>query len=323
MKNNATIFLVGGSGFIGKHFREMAANKGYRVFVLSRNKPELFHNEVLIEGSFGHLNSLDFPDKEIDYVVNLAGEKRNEKLMIKVNVEALAELSNFTSGLRKARFIHLSSAGIYGIAQHPETKITEQSGIYPSNLYEKTKLEGDLLIAKIAKETTLDFIILRPTNVFGIDEPSLKLLNLMRIIKKGSFFMIDPNAMVNYIGVSSVCTSIFDAFNFEETGGIYNINAPCSISNFTKVISEAIRTENKIIKTIPTGFRFIFKLVCNIADFLPKKYQKINRAKYRELTDHRFIDSNLFFNQTERNPYTELKEDLTLLAQWYQNRNML
>jgi nucleoside-diphosphate-sugar epimerase len=323
MKNKATIFLIGGGGFIGKHFREMASNRGFRVFVLSRNNPKLLINEVLITGSFGQLNSLNFPDKEIDYVVNLAGEKRNEKLMQKVNVDALAELIDFTSGLRKARLIHLSSAGIYGIAQHPETKITEQSAIYPSNLYEKTKHEGDLLIDKLASENNLDFFILRPTNVFGIDEPSLKLLNLMRSIKMGRFFMIDPNAMVNYIGVNSVCKSIFDAFTFEGKVRIYNINAPCSISNFSKIIVDATQTENKIIKTIPSAFKFIFKIMCNIADFLPKKYQKINSAKYRELTDHRFIDSNLFFNQTERNPYTELKEDLTLLSKWYQNRKML
>jgi nucleoside-diphosphate-sugar epimerase len=323
MKNKATIFLIGGGGFIGKHFREMAANRDFRVFVLSRNEPELLLNEVLITGSFGQLNSLNFPDKEIDYVVNLAGEKRNEKLMQKVNVVALAELIDFTSGLSKARLIHLSSAGIYGITHHPETKITEQSAIYPSNLYEKTKYEGDLLIDKLASEINLDFVILRPTNVFGIDEPSFKLLNLMRTIKMGRFFMIDPNAIVNYISVKSVCKSIFDAFTFEGKDRIYNINSPCSISNFSKIIAYATHTENKNIRTIPTAFKFIFKLACNISDHLPKKYQKINSAKYRELTDYRYIDSNLFFKQTERDPYLELKEDLTLLAQWYQNRKML
>lgn len=323
MKYLGTIFLVGGGGFIGKHFREMAANLGFRVFVLSRNKPKLLLNEVLITGSFGQLNSLNFPDKEIDYVVNLAGEKRNEKLMQKVNVDALAELIDFTLVLSKARLIHISSAGIYGIAQHPETSITEKSSIYPSNLYEKTKHEGDLLIEKLASEVLVDFIILRPTNVFGIDEPSFKLLNLMRSIKMGRFFIINPNAMVNYIGVNSVCRSIFDAFTFEGKDRIYNINAPCSISKFSNIILDASQTENKIIRTIPTAFKFFFKLACNISDFLPKKHQKINSAKYRELTDYRFIDSNLFFKQTDRDPYLELKEDLTLLAQWYQNRKML
>jgi nucleoside-diphosphate-sugar epimerase len=323
MKKNTTIFLAGGGGFIGKHFREMATNEGYRVFVLSRKKFELYNNEYLIEGSFGDIKSLDFPDKEIDFVVNLAGEKRNERLMQAVNVDAAAELMDFASSLKKAKYIHMGSAGIYGIARHPDIIITEKSPVYPSNNYEKTKNEADEVILRKASENNLDFVILRPTNVFGTNEPAMKLLNLMRAVKNGRFFLIDPNAMVNYIGVKSVCKSIFDTFKFSEQGCIFNINAPCSISDFSKLIVEATQLDNKIIRTIPPILKFAFKIACKLGDFLPTKYQKINSAKYRELTDSRFIDSNLFFKQTERNPNLELKEELTELAQWYQNKNML
>lgn len=323
MNKTSTIFLTGGGGFIGKHFRAIASNEGYRVYVLSRKKLELYKNEILIQGSFGDIKSLDFPDKEIDFVVNLAGEKRNERLMQAINVDAVAELMDFASSLKKAKYIHMGSAGIYGIAQHPDIIITEKSTVYPSNNYEKTKNEADEFIIKKASENKLDFVILRPTNVFGTDEPAMKLLNLMRAVKNGRFFMIDPNAMVNYIGVKSVCKSIIDTFKFSEPASVFNINAPCSIYEFSKLISEVTQKENKTIKTIPPTLKFAFKFACKMGDFLPAKYQKINSAKYRELTDHTYIDSNAFFNQSSRNPFAELKDELVELAKWYQKRNLL
>jgi nucleoside-diphosphate-sugar epimerase len=129
--------------------------------------------------------------------------------------------------------------------------------------------------------------------------------------------------MVNYIGVKSVCTSIFDAFTFSKNSYVFNINAPYSILDFSNILVDSTKAEIKTIRTIPSIFKFAFKIACKIGDFLPTKYQKINSSKYRELTDSRYIDSNLFFKQTDRNPSLELKEELTELAHWYQNKNML
>jgi nucleoside-diphosphate-sugar epimerase len=301
----------------------MAAVKGYRVFVLSRSKPDLFSNEVLVNGSFDKMNNLILPDRDIDFVVNLAGEKRNTNRMRAVNVDAVSELINFTLSLNKARFIHMGSAGVYGIEHQNEACISEKSAVYPVNEYEKTKLEADLLIMKKASENNLDYVILRPTNVFGSNEPGFKLLNLIRAIKNGRFFLIDPNAMVNYIGVKSVCKSVFDAFMIIKSGIICNVNAACRISEFSNLIVEATQTEHKRIRTVSPVFNFFFKIACRIGDFLPMKYQVINSGKYRELTDYRFIDSGLLTKQSGRDLQIELKEEINELVQHYQNKNLL
>jgi len=323
MKKRETIFLTGGSGFIGKHFRKMASDLGYRVFVLSRKSIEIYPNETLIKGSFENWNDWNLPDKDIQFVVHLAGEKKNEQNMKSINVDAVATMIDFTLGLNEARFVHMGSAGVYGIANHPDTVIDERSEVFPVNRYELTKHEADLLILNKSKESELDFIILRPTNVFGIEEPSFKLLNLMRSIKRNIFFIVDPKAMVNYVGVKSLCKHLFEALTVLKPGTIYNINAPCNIADFYKLINDAIKGEARAPKKLPVMFHGIFKIACKVGDYLPRKFQIINSGKYRELTDRRYIDSCLLQSYSEENQLLELKEEIKDLALWYKKQNLL
>jgi nucleoside-diphosphate-sugar epimerase len=323
MKKQETIFLTGGSGFIGKHFRKMAAKLGYRVFVLSRKNIEVYYNETLIKGSLVNDNDWNLPDKDIQYVVHLAGEKKNEQNMQSINVDAVATMIDFTLGLNEARFIHMGSAGVYGIAHHPETVIDEKSEVFPLNRYELTKYEADLFIQNKSKESHLNYVILRPTNVFGIEEPSFKLLNLMRSIKRNIFFIVDPEAMVNYIGVKSLCRYLFEAFTILKPGTIYNVNAPCNIADFYRIINDAIEGETRAPKKLPGVLHGLFKFACKVGDYLPRKFQIINSGKYRELTDRRYIDSGLLQASSAEDQFMELKEEINELALWYKKQNLL
>lgn len=323
MKKQETIFLTGGSGFIGKHFREMAAKLGYRVFVLSRKNMVVFSNETLIKGSLLNYHDWNLPDKDIQYVVHLAGEKNNEQNMQSMNVEAVATMIDFTLGLNEARFIHMGSAGVYGIAHHPETVIDEKSNVFPLNRYELTKYEADLYIQNKSKECSLNYVILRPTNVFGMEEPSFKLLNLMRSIKRNIFFIVDPKAMVNYVGVKSLCKQIFNSFTLLKTGTIYNVNAACNISDLYQVIESAITGETKAPRKLPGMLQGLFRIACKVGDYLPRNWQVINSGKYRELTDRRYIDSSLLQVFTGEDQFLALKEEINELVLWYQKKNLL
>ena len=323
MKKQETIFLTGGSGFIGKHFREIAANLGYRVFILSRKNIEIYSNETLIKGSLENYIDWNLPDQDIQYVVHLAGEKNNEQNMKSINVDAVAIMIDFTLGLNEARFIHMGSAGVYGIAHHPETVIDERSNVFPLNRYELTKYEADLCIQNKSKESSLNYVILRPTNVFGIEEPSFKLLNLMRSIKRNIFFIVDPKAMVNYVGVKTLCKHLFEAFTILKPGTIYNVNNPCNISEFYRIIKDAIEGETKAPKKLPGLLHGLFRIACKVGDYFPRKWQIINSGKYRELTDRRYIDSRLLQAFAGEDQFMELKEEINELVRWYKKQNLL
>src|SRR5207249_9280876 len=85
------------------------------------------------------------------------------------------------------RIVHVGTTGVYGVTG--EVPATEDAPLAPTNPYEATKLEGELLALSAYQEQGLPVTVVRPGLVYGPGD--LHLLGFFASIQRGLFRVID------------------------------------------------------------------------------------------------------------------------------------
>lgn len=178
-----SVFVTGGTGFIGRNVLERLVEKGYDVTALehSRGLPDEPWTDAidLIEGDVTDLDSLPTLD-QTDAVIHLAGavsvkqsiEKPNHSLDVNIsgtkNVIEQARLS----GVR--RFMYLSSAAIYG---NPDNiPISESQVPDPLHPYAAGKLAGEHIAEAYVNTYNINVDIARAFTTYGPGQASDNLI---------------------------------------------------------------------------------------------------------------------------------------------------
>ena len=318
------IFITGGTGFIGRHLINDLEKSNNEIFVLSRKLDQTLPPHInIVNGNLFELSKLSVLLNSIDVVIHIAGEKRNEQQMYNVNVEGTRSLIDSLKQNRNVKFIHISSAGIYGIEAQKNNVISENSEKFPNNNYEHSKLKAENITQELCKLYTIPYIILRPTNVIGENDPEKKLLNLAKSLKAGNFFMLNCNAMVNYVYVkklSSIINEIIERRLYDNQ--MYNVNEPIQIDTFINYFKSSLNITKKT-KIIPVFLHKFIKLYANYSDFLPKKLRFINKGKYRELTSEKYYSINKLESTFSSNNKMNLSNAINNLINHYKEEKLL
>mgnify|MGYP003627090487 CR=1 FL=1 len=192
------VVVTGCYGFIGSYVTAACLKKGWKVYgidketyaancnseILKNVEPSLLSNMRYIKEDICNLR--DLPD--CDYVVNVAAETHvgnsiiDSTDFIHSNVMGVKNLLDIirrkpNNVARKPIFFHFSTDEVYGdiaVGVH-----TEESPLMPSNPYSASKAAADMLIKAWARTYGIDYLILRPTNNYGIDQYPEKLIPLV------------------------------------------------------------------------------------------------------------------------------------------------
>jgi nucleoside-diphosphate-sugar epimerase len=190
------IFVTGATGFIGAHFVEHALTAGHEVIGLHRSKrvdsgqiaallqrrgAQLIRGDILDPASFQEALG------GVDCVCHFAGAFReadaDERYFERTNVEGAASVLRAAAANGVRRFVHCSTAGIYG--QRVSGVVDESTPIRPWNSYERSKLAAEAAVRRAAKEAGMEYVILRPSAVYGPRDERLR--KLFRAVAKGRF----------------------------------------------------------------------------------------------------------------------------------------
>ena len=189
--NKKAVYITGCLGFIGSYVTRTCLEKGWYVRGIDKmtygsNTGML--NEFLDYPNFTFekedINDLKFL-YECDYVINTAAEthvgnsigKSDEFLHSNINgVHNLLELiRNYRhEGNKKPTLLHFSTDEVYGDileGTHSETDILK-----PSNPYSATKAAADQLIIAWSRTYDIPYLIVRPTNNYGLGQYIEKLI---------------------------------------------------------------------------------------------------------------------------------------------------
>ena len=219
-----TIAITGATGFIGSLLVRYHINLGDQVRILSRRQVNDLHGVTSFTGDLRQ----QIPPKflhGVDIVYHLAAELNDPSLMRAVNVDGTSNLlaAAVSAGVR--RWIQLSSIGVYGPPTCPV--VTEATVPMPLNEYEHTKLASDLLVKETCKNTSLEYSILRPSNVIGAKMKNGSFAALVNAVRRGRFCYFGPRGSIaTYVHVDDVARALV-ACRDAQSGSVFNLSSDC------------------------------------------------------------------------------------------------
>jgi dTDP-glucose 4,6-dehydratase len=185
------VYVTGCLGFIGSYVTRRCLERGW--YVRGIDKITYASNEELLM-EFYNYDNFEFEEKDIndieflydcDYVINTAAETHVGNSIVRSddfvhsNINGVHHLLELLRNYRQENsniptFFHFSTDEVYGDIEsgaHNETDLLK-----PSNPYSATKSASDMLVLAWARTYNIPYIILRPTNNYGIGQYVEKLI---------------------------------------------------------------------------------------------------------------------------------------------------
>lgn len=194
------VYITGCLGFMGSHVTRACLARGWHVrgidVMTYASTPALldeFYNYPNFTFDEQDINDIERL-YECDYVINMAAETHvdnsiaSSEEFLQSNINGVWHLLELIKTARhKPTLLHFSTDEVYGDIEsgfHHETDL-----LRPSNPYSATKAAADQLILAWARTFAVPYIIVRPTNNYGIGQyvekfipKSIKALSLGRRI---------------------------------------------------------------------------------------------------------------------------------------------
>ncbi len=188
------VVVTGANGFIGKALCQTLACAGYAVTGVVRAADRIdaaapYHQAVIgeIDGATRWLRCLAHADAVVHLAAHVQVAKRNAAqcltAMRRVNVEGTENLARQAAAAGVKHLVYVSTVKVNG-EQTCGGSFKPEDAPSPSDPYARSKLEAEQALLRVAAETGLQSVIIRPPLVYG---PGVKgnLLSLIQWIDKG------------------------------------------------------------------------------------------------------------------------------------------
>ena len=232
------ILITGAAGFTGHHAVIEAVRAGFSVRatdVSSRYYSAMFEalGVEFVKSDLTKREGLEELLRGVDGVFHVAGihdYSTPRELMVAVNVNAVENLCNACVSVGVERFIHLSSAGVYGYDWHDKTPVKEDAPKVtpPLNAYNETKWAGEQVVHRFGSENGLKVTALRPGAIYGA-RSEYGIHNAVKHVyserDKARIMMLGSGDHIEgFVHVEDVCRAMIYAFDHDTMiGEAYNV----------------------------------------------------------------------------------------------------
>jgi dTDP-glucose 4,6-dehydratase len=245
------VYVTGCLGFIGTHVTRKCLELGW--YVIGVDKGTYASNQQFLP-EFEKYSNFKFINKDIndleklydcDYIINTAAETHvdnsiaSSDVFLKSNVNGvhhLLKLIREKSGFNMPTLLHFSTDEVYGDIE--EGFHNEEDLLKPSNPYSATKAAADMLVLAWARTYKVPYVIVRPTNNYGIGQYVEKL-----VPKTVKYLSIGRKIDLHYKGrprrtwlhASDTANAVISIINAGVVNEIYNISGNYETDNLTVV----------------------------------------------------------------------------------------
>jgi nucleoside-diphosphate-sugar epimerase len=188
-----SVLVTGADGFIGRVACTELAKRGSSVTAATRANGSLEHG---------------WPMQGIDVVVHLAGiahelaGQNAEETYRALNCAATERLARAAAAAGAKRFVFMSTIKVNGEATLPGRPFRASDTPAPQDRYARSKWCAEQALARVAADTGLEIVVLRPPLVYG---PGVRanFLRLVRVVARGwplPLGAIDNRRSLVYVG---------------------------------------------------------------------------------------------------------------------------
>ena len=258
LKDLKIVYVTGCLGFIGSYVTRRCLDRGWMVRGI--DKGTYAANYSLLK-EFNKYDNFYFEEEDIknlshlydcDYVINIAAESHVGNSIIHSDAFMDSNISGVKNLLDLVRhkpsnvskrpiFFHFSTDEVYGDIE--EGFHSEKDLLKPSNPYSAAKAAADMLVLAWSRTYNLDYVILRPTNNYGIGQYPEKLIPLsVKNLNRGMRIRLHNNGepIRNWLHADDTARAVMQIIDCGETNQIYNVSGDFEQKN--------IDTVKKIIK---------------------------------------------------------------------------
>jgi len=212
------VAVSGSTGFVGSYLLESLY--GFDCIAIGRRKPRGLDSSHFFDASIGVNTDYSAALTNVDVIIHCAARVHVMNDLAENPLEAFREVNTFgtlnlaqqaaESGAK--RFIYISSIKVNGEEtqlDHPFTAFDQRS---PEDAYGQSKSEAEEQLLKLANETGMEVVIIRPPLVYG---PGVKanFASLMKLVSKGvplPFGLIKSNrrslvSVINLVDLVVTC----------------------------------------------------------------------------------------------------------------------
>lgn len=253
------VYITGCLGFIGSYVTRACLKKGW--YVKGVDKITYAANKELLD-EFNEYKNFSFTKSDIndlkflyecDYIINTAAETHvgnsiaNSDDFVHSNINGVHHLLELLRNYRQETsktpiLLHFSTDEVYGDIN--EGAHTETDLLKPSNPYSATKAAADMLILAWGRTYNIPYVIVRPTNNYGIGQYVEKLIpKACKYLMLGRKIPLHNNGtpIRNWLHATDTANAIINIVEAEVKNEIYNIAGgfeQTNIDTVHKVIHE-------------------------------------------------------------------------------------
>lgn len=326
-----TILVTGATGFLGSALTTELVKQKQDVRILARDEQKAraqFGEAVtIIRGEITDLEQVQKAVNGVTIIYHLVGRLYHPSVPAELyhytHVEGTRILLKACKGQKQLqRIVHCSTTGVHGVTGR--TPAAEHAPFAPTNPYEASKLQGELLALKAYKEDGLPVSIARPGLVYGPGD--LHLLGFFKSIQKGMFRVIDGGkALLHPIYIDDLTSAfLLCAGRPEAIGQSYNLAGehPVTIHELSTSIAHSVGRD------LPKGNipLWLANLVSDVFSFIPGingENAPLTRSRVQFLTHSRVYDISKAKTELGFVPTVELETGMKNTAEWYRKHGYL
>lgn len=220
------------------------------------------------------------------------------------------------------RFVHVSTIGVHGHIENPPADETYRTE--PGDIYQETKLEGEIWIKEFSHQTGLPVAIVRPSSIYGLGEK--RLLKIYKWVSRGWVPVIgDGSNLLHFVHVDDLTDFLLLTATHPKAIGetfICGSDKAISFKQMVKFISESYHVSAKMIQ-FPAAPMFALgdfcEFICRPLGIEPPIY----RRRLAFYTKDRSFNTTKMRNLLGFSPKHSDEEGLKELAQWYLDKGWI
>jgi nucleoside-diphosphate-sugar epimerase len=323
------VLVTGATGFLGNHLARALTAAGFSVRALVRTSQRarrLADGGIeIVEGELTKADDVRNAARGCRFIYHLAAAFRSvahsDEHYWRVNVGGTLNVIAAARAEGCERLVHCSTGGVHGHIERPPADETYR--FKPGDVYQRTKLEGELAAASAAAEGT-PVAIVRPGAIYG--EGDLRFLPLFRAIQQNRFAMVGSgHARLHMVYVDDLVRALMLAASHPRARGetflIAGAEAP-TLNEIATAVADTLGVRRRLLH-VPVWPVYAAAVLCEAVCMRLGVEPPLHRRRVKFFTHHREFDIGKARRLISYEPRVGVDEGIRRTAAWYAAAGLL